>query len=108
MSKNITHPRYPAWVVTAAWDAIHNRPMSAKRERRMCEALGIDPPPVMVETPACPDCEAIRALMDWLFENGLDVEVFDDIFAITGGADNREAQVFNEWYDRFLDDTAGY
>ena len=39
--------------------------------------------------------EAIRALMDWLFENGLDVEVFDDIFAITGGADNREAQVFN-------------
>ena len=52
--------------------------------------------------------EAIRALMDWLYENGLDVEVFDDIFAITGGADNREAQVFNEWYDRFLGDTAGY
>ncbi|MCA9361752.1 hypothetical protein KC906_00095 [Candidatus Kaiserbacteria bacterium] len=52
--------------------------------------------------------EAIRALMDWLFENGLDVEVFDDIFAITGGADSREAQAFNEWYDRFLGDTAGY
>ena len=60
MSKNITHPRYPAWVVTAAWDAIHNRPMSAKRERRMCEALGIDPPPVMVETPACPDCGSVH------------------------------------------------
>ena len=29
-------------------------------ERRMCEALGIDPPPVMVETPACPDCGSVH------------------------------------------------
>ena len=42
ISKNITHSRYPAWVVTAVWDALHNRPMSLKRERRMCAALGLD------------------------------------------------------------------
>ena len=43
-----THTDYPhfrgrpGWLVTALWDALHNRPMSLKRERRMCAALGLD------------------------------------------------------------------
>ena len=44
-----THTDYPhfrgrpGWLVTALWDALHNRPMSLKRERRMCAALGLEP-----------------------------------------------------------------
>ena len=41
--------------------------------------------------------------MDWLYENGIDVSVFDDIYSVTGGADSREAQAFNEWYNRLLE-----
>ena len=49
-------PTKPTWLKLALSDVRNGKPMSLKRERRMCEALGIDPPPVMVETPACPDC----------------------------------------------------
>ena len=47
-------------LTTAIHDAINGKPMSLKRERRMCEALGLEPPPVMVETPACPDCGSVH------------------------------------------------
>ena len=36
-------PTKPAWLVTAVWDALNDRPMSRKREVRMCKALGLDP-----------------------------------------------------------------
>ena len=37
-------PTKPAWLHLAIWDAQNYRGMSAERERRMCEALGIDVP----------------------------------------------------------------
>ena len=53
-------PTKPTWLKLALSDVRNGKPMSLKRERRMCEALGIDPPPVMVETPACPDCGSVH------------------------------------------------
>lgn len=50
------NPPSKPWVVTAYWDAIHNRPMSLKRERRLCMEMGIEPPPHEHNVPACPDC----------------------------------------------------
>ena len=35
---------YPPWLRTAMCDATTGRPMSLERERRVCAALGIDPP----------------------------------------------------------------
>jgi len=35
---------YPPWLRTAMCDAATDRPMSLERERRVCAALGIDPP----------------------------------------------------------------
>ena len=32
------------WLRAAVWDALHDKPMSLRRERRMCVALGIEPP----------------------------------------------------------------
>lgn len=41
--KTIKHPPHSAATVAAAWDALHDRPMSAKRERRLRLALGLEP-----------------------------------------------------------------
>ena len=37
-------PTKPTWLKLALSDVRNGKPMSLKRERRMCEALGIDPP----------------------------------------------------------------
>ena len=41
--KTIKHPPHSAATVAAVWDALHDRPMSAKRERRLRLALGLEP-----------------------------------------------------------------
>ena len=46
----------PAWLRAAIHDALGGRPMSAERERRLCLALDIQPPPVEYSIPACPGC----------------------------------------------------
>lgn len=38
-------PLHPAWVLTAYWDALNNRPMSVNREKKLCEAMGLNKPP---------------------------------------------------------------
>ena len=43
--KTIKHPPHDAWVVAAVWDALHDRPMSVKRERRLRLALGLEASP---------------------------------------------------------------
>ena len=58
--KRIKHPPLEPWVVAAAWDALHGRPMSRKREERLRLALGIEPLPVVVEVSACPDCGSVH------------------------------------------------
>ena len=40
----------------AIWDALHDKPMSLARERRMCKALGIEAPPNEYAVPECPGC----------------------------------------------------
>ena len=35
-------PTKPAWLKLAVYDALNDKPMSLKRERRMCAALGLD------------------------------------------------------------------
>jgi hypothetical protein len=47
-------PPTPAWAVAAFWDAMHERPMSRKREDRMRQALGMEALPVIEEVPVCP------------------------------------------------------
>ena len=49
-------PTKPAWLKLALHDAIHDKPMSLERERRMCAALGIEAPPPEYSVPACPGC----------------------------------------------------
>jgi len=49
-------PTKPTWLKLALHDALHNKPMSLERERRMCEALGIDAPPNEYAVPECPGC----------------------------------------------------
>ena len=49
-------PTKPAWLKLAVSDAIHSKPMSLDRERRMCAALGLDAPPPEYSLPACPSC----------------------------------------------------
>lgn len=49
-------PSRPAWLRAAIHDALGGRPMSAERERRLCLALDIHPPPVEYSIPACPGC----------------------------------------------------
>lgn len=44
----------PGWLHAAIWDALHDKPMSLRRELRMCEALGIEPPLQPVEVLPCP------------------------------------------------------
>lgn len=51
-----TKPTKPAWLKLALHDAIHDKPMSLERERRLCLALDIQPPPVEYSIPACPGC----------------------------------------------------
>ena len=46
----------PAWLLTACHDAIHGKPMSLDRERKMCKALGIEAPPNEYAVPECPGC----------------------------------------------------
>jgi hypothetical protein len=47
-------PPTPAWAVAAYWDAMHERPMSRKREDRMRRELGLAPLPVVQEVAVCP------------------------------------------------------
>lgn len=47
-------PTKPAWLKVAIHNAIHDRPMSRKREDRMRLALGMKPLPVVAEVPVCP------------------------------------------------------
>lgn len=49
-------PAKPAWLKLAIRDALHDKPMSTERERRMCVALGIDAPPNEYAVPECPGC----------------------------------------------------
>lgn len=49
-------PTKPAWLKLALHDALHDKPMSLDRERRMCAALGIDAPPNEYAVPECPGC----------------------------------------------------
>jgi hypothetical protein len=49
-------PTKPAWLKLALHDALHDKPMSLARERRMCAALGIDAPPNEYAVPECPGC----------------------------------------------------
>lgn len=49
-------PSRPAWLRATIHDALSGKAMSADRERRLCEALGIQPPPVEYSIPACPGC----------------------------------------------------
>ena len=51
-----TKPTKPAWLKLALHDAIHDKPMSLERERRMCAALGIEAPPNEYAVPECPGC----------------------------------------------------
>ena len=46
----------PAWLLTACHDALHGKPMSLKRERRLCAALNIEAPPNEYAVPECPGC----------------------------------------------------
>ena len=43
--KTIKHPPHSAATVAAVWDALHDRPMSVKRERRLRLALGLEASP---------------------------------------------------------------
>jgi hypothetical protein len=49
-------PTKPAWLKLALYDALHDKPMSLSRERRMCVALGIEAPPNEYAVPECPGC----------------------------------------------------
>ena len=49
-------PTKPAWLKLALHDALHDKPMSLSRERRMCAALGIEAPPNEYAVPECPGC----------------------------------------------------
>ena len=46
----------PAWLLTACHDALHGKPMSLERERRLCAALNIEAPPNEYAVPECPGC----------------------------------------------------
>ena len=35
---------YPKWLQVAIWDSLNDRSVSLHRERRICDALGIEPP----------------------------------------------------------------
>ena len=56
VSQNGNLPKSPPWLAAAQWDALHNRPMSLRRERRMCQVLGFDLPSEPQEVEPCPDC----------------------------------------------------
>ena len=45
------------WLRAAIHDALSGKPMSAARERSLCLALDIQPPPVEYSIPACPGCD---------------------------------------------------
>ncbi len=51
-------PTKPAWMKLALYDALNDKPMSEKRERRMCAWLNIEAPAVLVSVHPCPSCEA--------------------------------------------------
>jgi beta-galactosidase GanA len=38
-------PLHPGWVLSAYWDALNNKPMSVNREKKLCEAMGLNKPP---------------------------------------------------------------
>lgn len=46
----------PGWLLAACHDALHDKPMSLERERRICAALGIEAPPNEYAVPECPGC----------------------------------------------------
>ena len=62
-------PTKPTWLKLALSDVRNGKPMSLKRERRMCEALGIDPPQRKRYYRPCVDPEIGEVIKDM----GIDV-----------------------------------